>query len=111
MCFSYPAPGASIFGKLQKGSVVVLLQGAGYPPVEAVTTAEVILAVDGFSALTNTGRLLACTDAALIDIPGETLADGEYEISPRAQELFNLTQSRPDQRDSDWTTQLREDLL
>src|SRR3989304_2718994 len=77
MCFSYPAPGASIFGKLQKGSVVVLLQGAGHPPVEDVTTSEVIIAVDGFLALTNAGRLLACTDAVLIDVLGETLADGE----------------------------------
>ena len=112
MCFAhYPAPGADIFGELEKGSVVVLLRGAGYPPVEAVSTTEVILAVDGFSALTNTGRLLACTDAVLIDVLGETLADGEYEISPRAQELFDLTQSRPDQRDTDWTAKLREDLL
>jgi len=111
MCFSYPAPGASIFGKLQKGSVVVLLQGAGHPPVEDVTTSEVIIAVDGFLALTNAGRLLACTDAVLIDVLGETLADGEYEISSRAQELFYLTQSRPDQRDTDWTAELREDLL
>ena len=111
MCFSYPAPGASIFGKLQKGSVVVLLQGAGHPPVEDVTTSEVIIAVDGFSALTNAGRLLACTDAVLIDVLGETLADGEYEISPRAQELFDLTQSPRAQHDTDWTAELREDLL
>ena len=112
MCFAhYPAPGADIFDKLEKGSVVVLLQGAGYPPVEAVTTTEIILAVDRFSALTNTGRLLACTDAALIDVLGETLADGEYEISPRAQELFDLTQSPRAQHDTDWTAELREDLL
>ena len=111
MCFSYPAPGASIFGKLQKGSVVALLQGAGYPPVEAVSASEVILAVDGFSALTNTGRLLSCTDAALIDLLGETLAKGEYEVTPRAQELLDLTRSQSDRGDTDWTAELRDDLL
>ncbi len=111
MCFSYPASGADIFNELKKGSIVVLLQGAGYPPVEAVSTSEVILAVDKFSALTNTGRLLARTDAALIDVLGETLADSEYEVSPRAQELFDLTQSPRAQHDTDWTAELREDLL
>ncbi|MFZ2202021.1 MAG: hypothetical protein WAV56_01350 [Microgenomates group bacterium] len=112
MCqFSYPAPEADIFSELEKGSVVVLFQGAGYPPIEAVSTTEVILAVDKFSALTNTGRLLACTDAALIDVLSETLAEGEYEVSPRAQELLDLTQSRPDQGDTDWAADLREDLL
>ena len=103
MChFSFPAPGADIFDELRKGSVVVLLQGAGYPPVEAVSTTEVILAVDKFSALTNTGRLLACTDAALIDVlRSEILADGNYEVSPRAQELLDLTRPQSDQGDTD----------
>ena len=102
MChFSFPAPGASIFHELEKGSVVVLLRGAGSPPVEEVSTSEVILAVDGFSALTNTGRLLACTDAALIDVLSETLAEGEYEVSPRAQELLDLTRPQSDQGDTD----------
>lgn len=112
MCFAhYPTPGANIFSELERGSIVVLLRGAGYPPVEEASTSEVILAVDKFSALTNTGRLLACTDAGLIDVTGDHLAEGEYEITPRAQELLDLTQSRPDQGDTDWAADLREDLL
>jgi len=85
---SYPAPGADVFSELCKGSVVVLLRGAGSPQVEDVSTSEVILAVAGFSALTNTGRLLCCTDSHLIEATGDTLADGEYEIAPNARELL-----------------------
>lgn len=88
MSFSYPAPGADIFGELQKGSVIVLSRGAGSPPVEDVSTSEVILAVEGFSALTNTGRLLCCADSHLIEATGDHLAEGEYEVSPEAQELL-----------------------
>ncbi|MEK7064002.1 MAG: hypothetical protein AAB973_00130 [Patescibacteria group bacterium] len=89
MCFpSYPAPGAEIFGELQEGSVIVLYQGAGNPPIEDVSTSEVILAVGGFSALTNTGRLLCCVDSHLIKTTGDKLADGEYEIAPEARELL-----------------------
>ena len=88
MCFSYPAPGASIFGELQKGLVVVLLRGAGNPQVEDVSTSEVVLAVDGFSALTNIGRRLCCTDSHLIEVTGDTLADGEYEVAPEALEIL-----------------------
>ncbi len=102
---------SDIFSELKKGSVVVLYRGAGYPPVEKASTLEVILSVGGFSALTNTGRLLDRTHAALIDVLSETLAEGEYEVSPRAQELLDLTQSRPDQGDTDWAADLREDLL
>lgn len=103
MChFSFPAPGADIFGELEKGSLIILFQGAGYPPVKEVFTSEVILAVDKFNALTNTGRLLTCTDAALIDVTGDHLAEGEYEVSPGAQELLDLTQSRPDQGDANF---------
>lgn len=82
MCHPYyPAPGADIFGELQKGSVIVLYQGAGKPTVEDVSTSEVILTVDKFSALTNTGRLLCCTDSPLLKAYGTLLADGEYEIA------------------------------
>ncbi len=85
---SYPAPGADIFSKLGKGSVVVLHQGAGNPQVEDDSTSEVILAVAGFSALTNTGRLLCCVDSTLIDVTPAVLGDGKYEIAPEAQELL-----------------------
>ncbi len=88
MCFSYPAPGTDIFKELQKGSVIVLLRGAGSPKVENASISEVILAVDKFSALTNTGRLLCCNDALLIEATGDMLADGEYEIAPEAHELL-----------------------
>lgn len=91
---SYPAPGAGIFNKLQKGSVVVLLKGARAPPVEGISTSEVILDVDGFSALTNMGRLLACTDAALMDVTGKHLAEGEYEIAPEALEKLRQAKLR-----------------
>lgn len=94
MSFSYPAPGANIFGELQKGSVIVLLRGAGSPPVEDVSTSEVILAVEGFSALTNTGRRLSCFDSHLIEATGDHLAEGEYEVSPEASELLNQAQTQ-----------------
>ena len=102
MCHPYfPAPGAEIFDKLSKGSSVVLSYGAGNPRVTELSVAEVILAVDKFSALTNTGRLLSCADAALIKATGDTLADGEYEIAPEAQELLHRAETRQAERNND----------
>lgn len=101
MCHPYyPAPGAEIFQELQKGSVIVLSRGAGSPPVEDVSTSEVILAVDKFSALTNTGRQLCCADSPLLKAYGTLLADGEYEIAPEAQEQLRQAEQRRTQRDA-----------
>lgn len=94
----YPT-GAEVFESLQKGSVVVLLPGAGNPEVDVVTS-EVIIEVDGFSAMTNTSRLLCCRDAALIEPTGEVLNEGDYEVSPEAIILLaSLTGDTPAEDD------------
>lgn len=102
MCFRYPLPGSEIFGEIKPGSIIFLRRGAGNPPVEEDSTSEVIISVDGYSALTNTGRLLCCVDSGFIDAVGGTLAESEYEVSPEAQAILRQAEEAAAQSAADW---------
>ncbi len=83
-CSRYPAGGSGIFKKLRSGDEVKIQAGRGDPETTEEVT-EVIAEVSGFSALTNTGRKLMCTDASGIATTGNRPG---YKVSPKAQRLL-----------------------
>ncbi len=90
MCYghgfgSLPNSLGLLISSLQKGDEIIITnldsEDHGLPEI------DVILEVDGFSALTAKGSILTCHSNIQIETTGKQLADGEYEITEKAQEI------------------------
>ncbi len=91
MCsnFSLP-PGAKLIASLKVGDGIALEDGAGYPAVEGFAL-EIIVAVNGFFALTHTGRRLSCYDGLFVSQTGvhyDHESDYPEPISDEARRLL-----------------------
>lgn len=76
---------------LTHGTQVTLEEGIGFPAVPEGGVTEVIVAVAGYSALTNTGRKLAqCMgDNEGITPTGQFLNDDEYKLTDEAKAILS----------------------
>lgn len=117
MCMSryYPAPGGDKIAALEPGDEVVIKAKFGHPSKEEDVT-DIVLSVNGFSALTASGVKLACWDSAGIEKTGRHFEDGEYEVSPEAQAILEqamLENAIRDLGEAGLVTRLRseDDLL
>lgn len=89
MCFQMPfRQPHPVFETLEKGTEVKLLQGAGFPEVDEDEIIEVMIDIDGSSGMTNTGRLLMCSDGNFIQPTGRILDESEYEVAEVAREAL-----------------------
>ena len=68
-------------GQLEKGDEIILKAGFGFPE-EQVERVDVIVSVDGLSALTARGVMLSYQDGAGVIPTGRKI---EYELSDRAK--------------------------
>jgi len=71
---------------LEPGDEIVIRAGFGHPAKEEDAT-DIVVAVNGFSALTAGGVRLACWDGAGVET-GRHFEEDEYEISPEAQVIL-----------------------
>lgn len=89
MCFHFGSLpdycGGAIIASLKPGDEIVVKRGFGTPPAEE-DTVEIIADAGGMSALTTSGRALACDDGHGIEITGQHFE--EFEISPKAQMIM-----------------------
>lgn len=76
------------FWELGQGAEVTIRPGYGMEPSDIERT-EVILSVDGFSAMTNQGTILCCMDADGVVATGRILNWKDYEVSPLALQRLN----------------------
>lgn len=83
----FPMPGGGLIASLKAGDEITIKAGHGYPTSEGDMT-DIIVAVDGFSALTASGVRLMCSDGLGIEKTGNHFEEGEYEISPEAQVIL-----------------------
>lgn len=105
---SFPDPRGYVIATLEVGDEVEIKVGAGHPKTEQAVF-EVIISVDGFSALTHTGRVLACTDGLLVNVTSVHYDNENQYPSPvtdKARELLAQVQ-----RQDDWAEDFRQDLL
>lgn len=92
MCLgmSYPNPAGEEIAKLKRGDEITIAPGFGYPPSQEVRT-EIVLDVDGFSALTNAGTRLMCDDGAGVEQTGRHF--DVFDITPEAQSIIDSVES------------------
>lgn len=96
----YPPTESGIFFKMRPGDEIKIRPGFGYPQAEAEVT-EILAAVDGYSALTASGRRLMCDDAYGLELTGNHFEAGEYEVSPETQEILAEVEKSANRDDSD----------
>ena len=84
-------PNIEIFEKLEKGTEIVLLPGAGYPSNDEFARVLIVLEVDQFSALTIDGTKIGCQDAPKIYLTG-TMHEN-VQPSSRAQEIVDAVRA------------------
>ncbi len=85
---------ARIFRELGENSVVILLPGAGTPPVEGNYVVEVVIFVHDDTAVTNTNREIRLADADLIDVTGERLSPSDYLVTEAASARVAQTKAQ-----------------
>lgn len=78
---------------LKPGDEVTIAPGFGTPSTDA-DRVEVIISVNGFSALTNQATRLTCEDEEGVTPTGNHLNPNEYQVTPAAQSLFDQAQLR-----------------
>lgn len=72
---------------LRAGQEITLKAGYGDPATQEVRTV-VIIWQEGQGALTNDGTRLIRQDAPGITLTGKLLSEGQYDITPSAQQLL-----------------------
>jgi len=82
----FPADGGDVIASLNIGDEITIRAGAGYPASDIDRT-EIVVCVDGFSALTNQGTQLMCSDGLSVTTTGQNFED--FEISEKAQEILD----------------------
>lgn len=87
MHMGYPSAHGYIFADLQAGDEILVKAGAGHPQQENDAT-EIIVDVDGMSALTANGIKLMCTDGVLIKPTGNHFEPGTFSVSPEAERIL-----------------------
>lgn len=95
MCFQFGSlpdyRGGAVISALSPGDEIVIKRGFGTPPADG-DAVETIVAVDGMSALTASGRVLACDDGYGVEATGNHF--DEFEISPEAQKILDEIEAR-----------------
>lgn len=118
---SFPDPRGHVIAALEVGDEVKIKAGAGRPVAEQEVI-EVIISISGFSALTHTGRMLACTDGDRVTANGVHYDDESQYPTPVTDEARHLLAEAQKGRvefrgifddlgPEDWATAFREDLL
>lgn len=90
-------PNIEVFERLEKGTEIVLLPGAGYPSDDEFARILVILEVSQFSALTVDGTKIGCQDAPKIFLTGNMHEN--VLPSPEAQAILDEVQARREAED------------
>lgn len=80
-----PMDGADVIAKLQRGDEILLEAGFG-SPAQDVETTQIIVEVDGFSALTAAGIILRCDDGQGVTPTGNHFED--FELSQAAKNIL-----------------------
>jgi hypothetical protein len=97
--------GSEIFEEMHVGDEVKIQPGRGMPETTEEVL-EIIVAVDGLSALTNTGRRLMCFHSGGLKLTGQHFEEGEYELSKEARGILApapLFWSSPATDDDHWS--------
>jgi len=82
-------PYGIVISRLNPGDGIIIRADHGYPRVKE-DTEDIILAVDGFSALTVEGRILRCLDS--IELTKKNYAN--FKVSDRAKEILEGIKSQ-----------------
>lgn len=90
---SGPSAGAETIAGLGRGDEIVLDAGFGSPAQDKVST-QIVVEVDGFSALLASGVVLRCNDGLGVTPTGNHF--DEFEISPAAQTILAQVHGDPD---------------
>ena len=104
----YPPAGSEIFFQMEPGDEIRVKPGFGSPMLN-MELIEIVVAVDGYSALTQNGRRLMCDDAFGLELTGNHFEEGTYTVSAKAQEIMEEAAANRDDSDAGWLDEDEEE--
>jgi len=101
MCFSYPNEIGMAISKLNVGDEVIFQEVVLQSEEDGDTITDIVVGVDGYSALTAGGHVLTC-HLKKLETTGKHLEPGQYQISPEAQAILDEIASAQARWDASW---------